>query len=505
MSLKFTALEIGSGDAFLLEDTDKDWNCLFDAGGSKSMIVSLLKKKKIKKLDLAICSHNDKDHANGFLGLLHSNSSIKIKEIWLPSTTASIADYLSINRISIRKIAHLYGSFYGDHSKGQNTELLYSDDCESVSDNESKTIFRDLSERIRFEKKPLASYKSKVHYTRCLAELITDHKGHEIFQQKNKEISCKNRYHKYKKLYLYVVYKSAYSIADHIAAQLYRSDYFTDLKDTRIINHLVYQEAYEIVGEIVDNIVNLCGLKNDVKHDKGFYWELDITIHEESDKYLQYIDGLVDLIDDHVHEFGFGFENHILITIDRIIGIADLAYKHKCKIKWFEPTDGCTHSHIPNTNFIALNSTLKHQVYRFRNLQAFARALYLTEVNQYSLVFEYWDKEYPIIRFSADSDCECGSLPYNGSIIITAPHHGSEANADVYNALDPNNQDNIIWVRSDALNKTQGRPCGKFKSRKNKYCLACRNRIQNKKSKVCFEYDKIVQRWTHIHGYQCIC
>ena len=45
MSLSFSALEIGHGDAFLLEKDD--WRCLFDSGASKSSIVSLLKKKKI--------------------------------------------------------------------------------------------------------------------------------------------------------------------------------------------------------------------------------------------------------------------------------------------------------------------------------------------------------------------------------------------------------------------------------------------------------------------------
>ena len=495
MSTRFTALEIGSGDAFLLQDTDKNWKCLFDAGGSKSKIVTLLKKKKkIRDIDLAICSHNDKDHANGFLGLLSPNSGIKIKEIWLPSTTASIVDYLSSNKISISEIAHLYGTFDESSLENLNPQALFSDNCKSLSDKELKTIFSDLAERISFEKKILASYKSNSHYARYLAKLITEHKAHEVFQHKSKEISRSYRYYKYKKLYQYVIYKSAYMIANYIAPKLYRYDYYTSQKDTRIINHLVYQETYEIVSDLVDNIVNLCGLENNVKHDKDFFEELDITIFEESYKCLQHIDGLVALIDGHAPEFGLGLENQILISIDRIIEIANLAYKHKCKIKWFEPTDGCTHYSIPRSNFTALNSTLKRQVNSIKDQQSLAFALYLTEVNKYSLVFEYYDKKTPIIRFSADSDYECGSLPYNSSIIITAPHHGSEANANVYGAFDPHhNKDNIIWVRSDALNKTQGRPCDEFKLRSNKYCLACKHRKSNKKREVCFEYKN--NRW----------
>ena len=94
MNLKFTALEIGSGDAFLLEDGDR--KILFDAGGSQDLIVRLLKKKKIKKIDLAICSHNDIDHANGFIGLLKTD--IIIEEIWLPGLWADILQFVIDNR-----------------------------------------------------------------------------------------------------------------------------------------------------------------------------------------------------------------------------------------------------------------------------------------------------------------------------------------------------------------------------------------------------------------------
>lgn len=80
MSLLFSALEVGQGDAFLLEKDD--WKCLFDSGGSKSGLESLLRKKKINHLNLAICSHNDFDHTNGFIGILGTRS-VTIDEIWV--------------------------------------------------------------------------------------------------------------------------------------------------------------------------------------------------------------------------------------------------------------------------------------------------------------------------------------------------------------------------------------------------------------------------------------
>ena len=94
MSTRFTALTIEQGDAFLLEDNG--WKCLFDSGVDKK-IIDLLKYKGIDKLDLAICSHNDADHANGFIKLLQHDSGIKIDEIWLPGLWASILQFVRDN------------------------------------------------------------------------------------------------------------------------------------------------------------------------------------------------------------------------------------------------------------------------------------------------------------------------------------------------------------------------------------------------------------------------
>ena len=133
---------------------------------------------------------------------------------------------------------------------------------------------------------------------------------------------------------------------------------------------------------------------------------------------------------------------------------------------------------------------------------AFAMAVRLTEVNEFSLTFEYLKEGVPIIRFSADSDCIYQTASYDGAI-VTAPHHGSEANANVYTAI---KGDNIIWVRSDTVSGGTGkkpRPCDAFKSMKNKYCLACES--FNFISEICFEYDPCHKKWQHVRGEQCRC
>ena len=102
-----------------------------------------------------------------------------------------------------------------------------------------------------------------------------------------------------------------------------------------------------------------------------------------------------------------------------------------------------------------------------------------------------------VVRFSADSDCACQSVAsYTNNIIITALHHGSEANQNVYNDIQGND---IIWVRSDRKSST--RPCTSFKNQANRYCLACRN--HNFKTELHFEYRG--NHWQNITENQCNC
>jgi hypothetical protein len=117
--MKFKALEIGSGDAFLIETQGQQF--LFDSGGSKSKICDLTKKNKV--IDLAICSHNDSDHSNGFIGLLES-PSVEIKEIWLPGIWIPILNFIIEEGIN-RDLIHIFYKNIEEHNdiKDNNNEI----------------------------------------------------------------------------------------------------------------------------------------------------------------------------------------------------------------------------------------------------------------------------------------------------------------------------------------------------------------------------------------------
>ncbi len=89
MGTRFSALTIRQGDAFLLENDE--WKCLFDSGWDQT-VVELLAFKGIDDLDLAICSHNDADHARGFIKWFERG--FRINEIWLPGIWANVLRFV---------------------------------------------------------------------------------------------------------------------------------------------------------------------------------------------------------------------------------------------------------------------------------------------------------------------------------------------------------------------------------------------------------------------------
>lgn len=177
------------------------------------------------------------------------------------------------------------------------------------------------------------------------------------------------------------------------------------------------------------------------------------------------------------HPFPFYLEfNHafrkIILNMKRILDIARLASKRGCKIRWFEPI--ATFSNYNIGRFNALNSRPLQKSLSIRNnsLQNFFYLLYLTSENKYSLVFEYLKDSQPIVLFTADSDLsflDNKMLLYKDSIIVTAPHHGSESNSQAYSLIVGNN---ITFVRSDR--KASKRPRDTYKGlQANKYCTSC--------------------------------
>ncbi len=105
--------------------------------------------------------------------------------------------------------------------------------------------------------------------------------------------------------------------------------------------------------------------------------------------------------------------------------------------------------------------------------------LALTVSNEQSLVL--WSpptNHDPGVLFTADSALSGIRLPYQlTGAIVTAPHHGSEANANAYAVVDAaagRNSSSLTWVRSDGGYRSRpGATYLRLPSRR--FCTLCRN------------------------------
>ncbi len=188
------------------------------------------------------------------------------------------------------------------------------------------------------------------------------------------------------------------------------------------------------------------------------------------------------------------------IKLDRIIKIAGLAYEKGSFIRWFKPDeneppkDTLDHGH----GLRPLNSREILKIDRLKP-NNFAKLLFLTNENKYSLVFEFHHDDKPIVVFSADSDYSfLSGKTYSNNVIVTAPHHGSESNASVYGKI---TGDKIIWVRSDR--RSRQRPGSSFKKLTHKYCLACG--IKKHKEEICFKFNTKDHKWILKKALKCNC
>lgn len=154
--------------------------------------------------------------------------------------------------------------------------------------------------------------------------------------------------------------------------------------------------------------------------------------------------------------------------------IALAAYHMGALIRWFEYDATSKSGGIPNV-LVPINAREIFRI-RTRHWSAF-NYVALTTSNKESLVFlSPANCEEPAVLFTADSDLSFSqSIPWSDGMLITAPHHGSEANAHAYHRFikETANGLGVIWVRSDGRFKT--RPGNSYlKFCKSRFCTLCR-------------------------------
>lgn len=161
-----------------------------------------------------------------------------------------------------------------------------------------------------------------------------------------------------------------------------------------------------------------------------------------------------------------------LAAAERIRQIAIAAFNRGLAVRWFEydlnnPPGG-------NSWLMALNA--KHLLY-VPPAPAWRALAYLSlsASNIQSLVFWCLPKtSRPGVLFTGDSDLRNIRLPILDGSIVTAPHHGSEANAPAYSAVERQVSTKLVsWVRSDG--NFRSRPGSAYLNSNGRHlCTLCR-------------------------------
>ncbi|WKC46938.1 hypothetical protein [Pseudomonas veronii] len=183
----------------------------------------------------------------------------------------------------------------------------------------------------------------------------------------------------------------------------------------------------------------------------------------------------------HWHTYHYGslhgrLTGFVIEAASRIREAALLAFQHGISIRWFEYCPSA-----PSGGLVGILTPVNAKeifAMRRRCKTSLTDALSLTVANQESLVF--WSpptSDMPGVLFNADSDLVGVSLSSElENAIATAPHHGSDDNANTYAVVirDAAGCDSTMtWVRSDCRSRT--RPGEVYLGQVGKrYCTLCR-------------------------------
>jgi hypothetical protein len=157
---------------------------------------------------------------------------------------------------------------------------------------------------------------------------------------------------------------------------------------------------------------------------------------------------------------------------ERIRKLAYLAWHQAAAVRWFDVTS----SPATTTTEPLSPVNAKEIVYVPRYRPGALEFLALSVSNKRSLCFEFRPTSKDLgVLLTADSDLKFAApIRWSKGMIVTAPHHGSEANSHAYDRATRESSffQSIRWVRSDG--RFRSRPGAAYLRQAQRYCTRCR-------------------------------
>lgn len=193
-----------------------------------------------------------------------------------------------------------------------------------------------------------------------------------------------------------------------------------------------------------------------------------------------------------------------LEDLSNVAELVLLALHRNIPIRWFEFSPSAPGG--GRKELIPLNA---REVGGARSSSSTFTELCLSKSNRESLVFySPVDSAAPGVLFNADSNLKgiAGLSDFDfSSAIATVPHHGSEANANVYTIVNNLASVGVTWVRSDG--RFRKRPCNDYINMQEKrFCTLCRPGAAPYSQSVAMEFYSGTLVWLAAAGQaSCSC
>lgn len=146
-NLKVTFIDVGQGDAILLECNGQ--NMLIDGGSAyTNNMYFTLKEKEINKLEYVFCSHFDEDHIGGLILTL---PEIEVKKYYCPSSGKNTKTYNDFINVVEKKSGKLETPKKDDEfNLGEAKIKVLAVDTDPRGDNDSSMVLQVTFGNVKF-------------------------------------------------------------------------------------------------------------------------------------------------------------------------------------------------------------------------------------------------------------------------------------------------------------------------------------------------------------------
>jgi len=184
---------------------------------------------------------------------------------------------------------------------------------------------------------------------------------------------------------------------------------------------------------------------------------------------------------------------------ERIRQLAYLAWERATIVRWFD-----VNLHPDGTHTEPLCPVNAKEIVRVQRTVDALRFLALSVSNGRGLCFQFRPgPTAPGVLLTGDSDLKfSASISWLPGMVVTAPHHGSEANAFAYHRAsnECSSVGSLLWVRSDG--KFRSRPGATFLQQTHRYCTLCRPYSQGPQTVRLAETGGV---WGRKQAHPCRC